>query len=508
MRLIAALCSATIAIAACADAGTSPVTSDHGIAIELAALNTSSVTYAQYTVTVKNATPLTIATVQIDSDTYKVGTDPSLVRYVAPCDAALNPNTVTVSVDALTVGGTAVPTSALPADQTQSVVCVANSDVPVAFDFFAVASSQLGFFDVVLGTDVITCSAKLDCQTDTGFFPSASGVVLGFSCTMPASTSTDPVLHMDKITVACTTNTPGSVTVDADVAGNISVGDTSKVTASPFSIVNSVTVFRGEDTIGSTTNTYWNVALGIDPGVLDETCTLTTKATVTDGDSVPIDLPYIDWDVQLTTVSGTALTCTDHPLFGESPNDGVTSAWPTSGTAASFDNLYTGNPTAFVTSGTYTPGTAYNGSNAFFASVADANAICTAAAGGLSGASWVAWLSDTAVTTPVDAADQVSIEQLRLVDGTVVALGKSDLLDGTLAVAINKDEAGLTVSGEPVWTGTSSDGTSSGSDCNDWTDGTISFSGTVGVQSATATWTDNGTQLCNVPGHLICIQVP
>ncbi|PKN56372.1 MAG: hypothetical protein CVU56_16415 [Deltaproteobacteria bacterium HGW-Deltaproteobacteria-14] len=494
---------------ACADEGTTDE-SGPGIAIELAALNTSNVTYAQYTITVKNAdtTPLTIASVQIDSNSYQVGA-PSLVRYVAPCDATSNNNTVTVTVDALSVGGTALPAAALPASQTKSVQCVANQDVPVAFDFFAVASSELGFFDITVGTDVITCSAKLDCQTDTGFFPSASGVVLGFSCTMPAATTTDPVLHMDTIDITCSGG-PATVTVDADVAGNISVGDTTKVSVTPYSIVNSVTVFRGEDTIGTTTNTYWNVALGIDPGVLDETCTLVTKATVTDGDTVPADLPYIDWNVQLTTASGSALTCTTHPLFGESPNGGVTSAWPTSPNPAEFDNIYTGNPTAFVTSDTYTPGTAYTGSNAFFASVADANDICidVADAAGLAGASWVAWLSDTATVDPVDAAGQVSIEQLRLVGGIVIALGKTDLLDGSLAVAINKDQAGAVVSGAPVWTGTSADGTASGSDCLDWTDGSAGQSGTVGTQSATATWTNNGTQLCNVPAHLICIQVP
>lgn len=493
MKLVATLSALALFLGACADAGTD-APSDTGIAINLAALNASNITYAEYTIVVKNGAATTISTATVDSTSYQVGA-PSLVRYVAPCDAGSNNNTVEVTVNALEVGGEAIPTASLPAPQTKSVLCVENQSTQVDFDFYAVASAQLGFFDITVGTEIISCSAKLDCETGNGFFPTGtSGAVLGFSCTMPTTNSPDPVLHLDAITLTCTGNT---ATVHPTIAGNLDLSDTTYV-SDAGGLLDSVTVSRGQDVIGSVENTYWNVALGLDStnalgaGI---TCTLTTKGTVTDGMAVLNDRPYVTWSVG---ISNSGLTCDTHPLFGTDTQAGVSVGWPSSGTAASFNHTYTGPPIAFVSSTTFTPGGGIGAADSACQSLASTEGL-------LDPTSYKAWLS----TSTVDAVDHVKLspEPLYMPSGALVTANASKLLRGELTNAINEEEDGLTtVSSTSVWTGTLAAGTKAATHCTDWT--LTTGDGTVGTQATDGSWTNTGTPLaCTTAARLICFQV-
>ena len=99
--------------------------------------------------------------------------------------------------------------------------------------------------------------------------------------------------------------------------------------------------------------------------------------------------------------------------------------------------------------------------------VAGADAICSAqaAAAGLTG-TYLAWISDSG-TSPSQRFVQAPAGYVR-VDGMRVACDWADLTDGTIQNPINKTESG----GAPfssVWSGTTTNGTSTGTDCNGWT---------------------------------------
>ncbi|MCB9734896.1 MAG: hypothetical protein H6745_20100 [Deltaproteobacteria bacterium] len=308
------------------------------MAIELAALNLGTFDSVTYTITVDGG-----SAVSVDSSTYEVTAgDPSLVRYVAPCDATSGfTNTITVAVSDIVVGGVSLPVSARPPAQTRTdVSCTANQSSAQSFQFYALASSQQGFFDVVLGTELVYCSAKLDCSNDSTFFDGGDGVVLGFACSASAEAAADTVLHMDDITISCDDGaTVTSVVIDPTGPGNLAAGT---AYTDPSGYLGLVTVFKGEQTNASNIdNVYWNVAIELKGPALAEDCTLTTNAGVSDGVSMPLGGAYINWDVDLTS-SATSVTCTSHVLYGAS--SGVTAAWPTPTTAKSFDNTYDPSP--------------------------------------------------------------------------------------------------------------------------------------------------------------------
>jgi len=88
-------------------------------------------------------------------------------------------------------------------------------------------------------------------------------------------------------------------------------------------------------------------------------------------------------------------------------------------------------------------------------------------ASGLGGA-FKAWLSDRAT----DAAVRLSHATVpyRLVDGTLVANDWNDLIDGTLAHAIDLHETGARAmpATPDVWTGTTRTGRTTSTDCTGW----------------------------------------
>ena len=132
------------------------------------------------------------------------------------------------------------------------------------------------------------------------------------------------------------------------------------------------------------------------------------------------------------------------------------------------------------------------------------NACSTAAgAGGLEGF-WSAWLS----TGTTDAEDRIiDAAKYVLVDGTVIADDKDDLLDGNLDAPIQVNEFGVTVLSDfEVWTGTDADGTNSAvGNCDDWIRNGSRDSGQSGRADAMGpTWTAAGEEDCDLFNRLYC----
>lgn len=150
----------------------------------------------------------------------------------------------------------------------------------------------------------------------------------------------------------------------------------------------------------------------------------------------------------------------------------------------------------FLTSSTHRPN---------FGGSGDGDAICNqlAAAAGLTG-SWKVWLS----SEDEDARDRIAEGEYRLIDGTVLATSIGDLLDGSLAHAIDVTERGVRINGsDGVWTGTNPNGTKAPYRCNEW-NGTSADDGVAGTMSATgSSWThDGGPTPCFDEYRLYCFE--
>ncbi len=146
---------------------------------------------------------------------------------------------------------------------------------------------------------------------------------------------------------------------------------------------------------------------------------------------------------------------------------------------------------------------------------AGADAICNARAqvAGLAG-SFVAWLgAQNGQGTPAASRLDPATGPLVRTCGGTIATNIADLLDGYqpgggLALPIQCNEFGATVSPVGVWTGTSPDGPPLAS-CDEWR--TTAGQGGSGDESATnSTWTmlgdGNGVRNCSDPRRLYCIE--
>ena len=133
-------------------------------------------------------------------------------------------------------------------------------------------------------------------------------------------------------------------------------------------------------------------------------------------------------------------------------------------------------------------------------------------AAGLGGI-WAAWLSSSRsdVKTRLPSARYV-----RAHDHKTVADSRDDLLDGTLAIAIDVDEKGNTHLDREteVWTGSLADGTNEpgGMTCNDWTDGTSGYKARGGKASqkdpieGKSNWSWATAPYCSEKHRLICFE--
>jgi hypothetical protein len=128
--------------------------------------------------------------------------------------------------------------------------------------------------------------------------------------------------------------------------------------------------------------------------------------------------------------------------------------------------------------------------------LAGADAICAAAAAGLSlPGSYLAWLADGS-TDPASRFNQSTGPYIRP-DGTQIADDWADLTDGTL-------DAPITTSGSLAWTNVATDGTAKGaSHCSNWT-GTTGSAPIGFPTSSGGQWTDAGTHVCSAGAGLYC----
>ena len=139
--------------------------------------------------------------------------------------------------------------------------------------------------------------------------------------------------------------------------------------------------------------------------------------------------------------------------------------------------------------------------------LADATCQSLATAAKLGG-TWKAWLSSS-TDWPAKRFVQSS-KKYCLLDGTLVANNFTDLVDGSLAHAIDMTEKKTTVSAE-VWTGTDKSGKNAPNTCNSWTSQSTTYWGNTGrTTDAGAKWThDSGgvsAQKCDQALRIYCFE--
>jgi hypothetical protein len=139
-----------------------------------------------------------------------------------------------------------------------------------------------------------------------------------------------------------------------------------------------------------------------------------------------------------------------------------------------------------------------------FGGTSGADAFCAAhaTAAGLSG-TFKAWLSITG-DGPSTRFTQSAVPY-GLVDGTIVANDWSDLVDGTLAHAIDVDESGNTVS-DDVWTSTDGAGAPLSPNCNNYLDATTASGICGNTNLKNGGWTNNSSPSCSLSLRLYCFE--
>ena len=142
--------------------------------------------------------------------------------------------------------------------------------------------------------------------------------------------------------------------------------------------------------------------------------------------------------------------------------------------------------------------------------LADAHCQALAAKAGLPG-TYRAWLSDSAL----GPATRFNIPPsypgaFTRTDGAVIAEGWADLLDGTLAMPIDRDEAGAVLTDTLAWTNTEPNGTPADAQtCMNWSSNNIAHKGQIGANAALdATWTNFDANFCANASRLYCFQIP
>ncbi|NJK31308.1 MAG: DUF4215 domain-containing protein [Deltaproteobacteria bacterium] len=135
---------------------------------------------------------------------------------------------------------------------------------------------------------------------------------------------------------------------------------------------------------------------------------------------------------------------------------------------------------------------------------ADAKCQALADAQNLEG-TFYAWLS-AGMESPATRFTKYNIPYVT-VNGGTVANNWIDLIDGSLGLPINVTESGMNLNGEEhVWTGTNSDGSINGTDCNDWT--STNPSGRIGwTHEINSYWTAfYAAYGCSSKHRLYCFQ--
>ncbi|MFH1450709.1 MAG: DUF1554 domain-containing protein, partial [archaeon] len=161
-----------------------------------------------------------------------------------------------------------------------------------------------------------------------------------------------------------------------------------------------------------------------------------------------------------------------------------------------------------VCSGSYSIGMMFVSSAIFNGNLggltgADAKCQQIADAAGISG-TWMALLGDA--TTK--AKDRIPDMMYTRMDGTVLALNKADLFDGSINLKLDLDELGNEVYADRVWTGSNADGSTTSTNCQSWTSGSMSQYGTVGhtYYSGNQWLYYSSSPLCSNTVHIYCLR--
>lgn len=141
---------------------------------------------------------------------------------------------------------------------------------------------------------------------------------------------------------------------------------------------------------------------------------------------------------------------------------------------------------------------------------ADLKCKLAAEAAGLGGTGvWIAWASTN--SDNVRALDRLTSEgPWHLVDGTVLAATKADVVDGVMSPALRRTELNQAIDAvnDRTWTGTRADGASAQYDCARWMSGNGNSAGTVGeANQSNGTWSNLGPESCNNLNRLYCFEL-
>lgn len=210
--------------------------------------------------------------------------------------------------------------------------------------------------------------------------------------------------------------------------------------------------------------------------------------------------------------SGGATSTTAPSSSSGSPGD--SDEGTDAGTTDVADGSSTGTPAESSTGEPALPRLVFVTEGAFFANLggvagADARCAAEAAAAGHSG-EFLAWISDDAVSPAARFVREGG--PWVLAEGTVVADGWDDLVDGVLAHAIELDATGLPIDDQlAVWTNTDWNGEALGADCQGWTSMAFADGGIFGDfrNDAFGQWTawgDPSPFPCENTFHLYCFE--
>lgn len=145
-------------------------------------------------------------------------------------------------------------------------------------------------------------------------------------------------------------------------------------------------------------------------------------------------------------------------------------------------------------------------------SLAGADDLCAAeaAAAGLGGSAWLAWLGSVA-GSPSERFDDAFAGWYKLPSGEFLARGWTDLSDGTLRHPLDVGPDGQNLAGEPryAWSNVDAAGDPlDATDCSGWTSADPALRGRIGtLDAAGSDWTsDAGLIACDTPLRLYCFQ--
>lgn len=364
-----------------------------------------------------------------------------------------------------------------------------------------------GASDVATGTTVsVVFSEPMDPATlDTSTFTLQDGGGNPIAGTVAVSNGDATATFTPNAPLDSATSYTATVTTQAgDAAGNglasdyawsfttQTAGDTTAPTVSATSPADGATGVALSATVSATFSEAMNPAtlstgtFTVEDGAANP---VTGTISVTTGDTVATFTP------DAAFANGTTYTATV-----------TTGAQDASGNALAADHAWSFTTVLAPTHSVFLTSTTSNGN---LGGLAGADQICAtrATAAGLPG-TWRTWISAVVSGTAIDAKDRVSdvTGGWKLPGTSTVAVASIAELNALhTTAAIDRDENGAVITPQPqqAWTGTTSGGVASGSDCSAWT--STSSAGTVYVLGSSSTITQNVAS-CASSARLLCLE--